>query len=278
MTRRASGPQNPAYCTERRPTIRSRRTFRSSAARGRPRSTIRGPERARRSTPASARTTCSLPRTRTTRCISRATRTSSAGSTRACSTRPATRRSRRAGVPRSSTRTATAGSASTRSRTSRADPTQGHARRRLRLRHHRQPDRPIGLVGDGGRARAHRPSRAREQSAADVPHRSLRAAVQPGESERHRRVHAARHRRRSQRRHLDRPVGRTAHGVVRPPQVQDAERTDRHRPALRRGLDALSGARTADEGHRLCRAAPTSRITTGSISSTRSASARTCRS
>ena len=91
-------------------------------------------------------------------------------------------------------------------------------------------------------------------------------------------VHAARHRRRSQRRALDRPVGRPAHGVVRPPQVQDAERPDRHGPALRRRLDALSGARAADEGRPTSPAAPTSRTTTGSISSTRSASARTCRS
>ena len=158
------------------------------------------------------------------------------------------------------------------------DPTQGHARGRLRVRDHRQPDRRLGLVGERRRARPHRPPRARQQSAADLPRRGLRAAVQPAAPNgitgyTPRGIDVDRNGV-----HLDRAVGRTAPGVVRPPQVQDAERTDRHRPALPRRLDAVSGARSADEGHRPRRAAPTSRTTTGSISSTRSASARTCRS
>ncbi len=73
-----------------------------------------------------------------------------------------------------------------------------HARRGLRLRDHRQSDGRIDLVGERRRARTHRPPRAREQPAADVQDGGVRAAVQP--AERHHRLHAARHRRRSQRR------------------------------------------------------------------------------
>ena len=55
-------------------------------------------------------------------------------------------------------------------------PTERHARRRVPLRHHRQPGRRVGVVGDGGCARPHRAARDRDQSAGDVPDRDLRAA------------------------------------------------------------------------------------------------------
>ena len=82
---------------------------------------------------------------------------------------------------------------------------QGHARRRLRLRHHRQSrttDR------SGGPRRACRAGSAGWSSASNPPltcqRRGLRTAVQSRSAERHRRARAARHRHRSQRRHLDR--------------------------------------------------------------------------
>ena len=54
----------------------------------------------------------------------------------------------------------------------------------------------------------------------------------------------ARRRRRSQR-HLLVGARQRPHGELRSPQVQGAERTDRHRQPLSRGLDALSGAAAA---------------------------------
>ena len=90
---------NPDWCREGS-RIRPRATFRSSAAAGRYPSTTRRPRRSRSSTVATGRTTCSSPRTRAIRSGSAATRTWWAGSTRGCTTRPATSRRRRAGARR----------------------------------------------------------------------------------------------------------------------------------------------------------------------------------
>ena len=91
-------------------------------------------------------------------------------------------------------------------------------------------------------------------------------------------LRAARHGHRSQRRRVDAAVERP-HGELRSPQVQGAaQRTERDGQALPRGLDALSVPRPAARERRRDRAARKRATTRGSISSTRSGSARTCRS
>ena len=68
---------------------------------------------------------------------------------------------------------------------------------------------------------------------------------------------------------------RAATGELRSPQVQgSAQRADGDRPALPRGLDALPGAAAAVQGRDRLAAAPRRATTRGSISSTRSGSAR----
>ena len=166
------------------------------------------------------------------------------------STRRETPRGRRDGVPRSSTRTATARSASTRSRISRA----------IRARTCAWPASPTASSStrptdrSGGRTPGV-PGRVMRLEIGSNPPLTCRAEVYeppfdpptPNGIGGHtpRGIDVDRNGV-----HLDRALRRAAPGVVRSPQVQDAERTDRHRAALPRRLDAVSGARSADEGHR----------------------------
>ena len=130
------------------------------------------------------------------------------------------------------------------------DPREGHAHRRVRLRHHPQPRRRLDLdrAAPAG-AGEHRPPRAGRQPARDVHRRGLRAAVReprrrPGPVGSRR----PRHRRRPQRGPLDRARRQRPPRELRPKQVRGAERPHRHRPALPRGLDPLRHPRPPDEG------------------------------
>ena len=203
---------------------------------------------------------------------SRATRTSSAGSTRASGTRPGTPPRRRAGARSSSTPTATARSAPTRSRTSRP----------IRRATCASPASPTGSssnptdgsiwCANAGVPGPDRPSRARQQPAADLQDGGYEPPLQPtpngigGFT-------PARHRRRSQRRALDRPVGRAAHGVASTAAsartLNGPTATGQHCPE---GWTLYPAPGSADEGHRRLPEARTSRTTTGSTSSTRWAS------
>ena len=98
----------------------------------------------------------------------------------------------------------------------------------IRLRHHREPDRPRGLdQPDRAVPGVDCPSRSRRQSARDVHRRDVPAAVH--RDCRHRpdgdRVRPARHRRRSQRRHLGRALRQQPHGQLRPQQVCGDQRS-----------------------------------------------------
>ena len=89
---------------------------------------------------------------------------------------------------------------------------------------------------------------------------------------------AARHGRRQQERRVDGAVERTAR-QLRSQQVQGpAQRSDGHRTALPRRLDAVSACPDRTTKARSKTPAPIRRTTTSSIASTCSASARTCRS
>ena len=91
-------------------------------------------------------------------------------------------------------------------------------------------------------------------------------------------VLAARRGHRQPRRHVGRARERTSRRL-RPPQVQgSAQRPGRDRQALPRGLDALSAARDRSSAASPKTAAAKRPITPGSTSTTRSGSARTCRS
>ena len=184
-----------------------------------------------KSTSASTRTTCSSRRTRTRRSTATASSAArSAGSTRAILDE-----------------TGDAGAA------------QGWCRAVLRRQQRRQDrsrrrssDSPSACIYSviahptdgsvwgavaGADARQDRPHRSE-----DLRRRSLRAAVQSRGQRR--RLHAARHRRRFERRDLDGAGEQRSSRELRPPQVQDpvGARGD-GRPALPRRLDALSACR-----------------------------------
>ena len=96
-----------------------------------------------------------------------------------------------------------------------------------------------GAGTDAGKDRPHR--------AEDVRERSLRAAVRSGH--RRRRLHAARHRRRFERRDLDGACRQRPPRELRPAQVQGPFGSGGDgRPALPRGLDAVSRAGAAFQG------------------------------
>ena len=92
-------------------------------------------------------------------------------------------------------------------------------------------------------------SRSRRQPARNVHLRGLRAAVRSRRPERVG-LRTARHRRGSQRRDLDGARRQRPPRQLRPQQVRGAERADGHRPALPRGMDAVSDARTDVQGVR----------------------------
>ena len=159
---------------------------------------------------------------------------------RRCSRRPATRRSRRAGPRSSWTPTATASATRTSSPNQPLDPGQGQALRRRVLRRGAGARR-IGL-GHAARLPGRRhPARTRDRIRRRP--RSPRSTSRRSTIPRTPRLLAARRRRRSQRRVLG-GAGERPPGQLRSPQVQgSAERSEGHRPALSRGLDALSPSR-----------------------------------
>ena len=116
-----------------------------------------------------------------------------------------------------------------------------YARQRRQLRHHRQPDRQLGVdVGHELSGPVH-PARRREESAGDVHGRDVHGSRRQGRTA----FRAARDRRRSQRRHLGGAVGQRRVRQLRPAEVQGAQRpVGRRREALPEGLDVLP----ADQG------------------------------
>ena len=102
LTARIRPPQTPAFCQKGSDHPSAKLFPMDTARRGKPRCTIRRPTSSRTSISASPPTTWPSPRTPTTRCGSRPAaraRRWSAGSTPRSSSRPATRRPRKAGAP-----------------------------------------------------------------------------------------------------------------------------------------------------------------------------------
>ena len=220
--------------------MRSRSTSRWRARHDRPRSTIRGPTRWSRSMCASAPTTCSLPRTRITRCTSPAIRMRSAGSIRASGTRPRTSHKAQGWCPMI---VDTNGDGKIGEYTNPGRPADPNKDMRV-------SGFPYGIIVNpkdgsvwwatsaatidarGGVPGPNRPHGDRVEPAVLLQDGDLRAAVLRDQPEGLRRLHAARSRRRSQRGSLDRALRWSAHGQLRSHQVQDAERTESNRPAV----------------------------------------------
>ena len=183
-------------------------------------------------------------------------------------------RSRRAGRRSSSTPTATASATTTSSRTSRSIRRRTSASSAALYGIGVKPGRrlDLGLGADGYPGLRRSASIPGAESAGDRARGSLRAAARRGYGPRgmrhrpqRRRLGAAR-----ERPHRRASTARKCKGPLNGP--------DRDRQALPGRLDALSVARPAVRGVDRRRAAPRRATTPGSISSTRSASARTCRS
>ena len=139
-----------------------------------------------------------------------------------------------------------------------------HARARRRLRHHREPARRRGLDRLGRLPRPDAAARTRRRSAGELHQRDVHGARGEG-------VPDPRPRRRPQRRAVDGAGRQQPLRLVRPRQVHRLRRAGgARRPPVRRGLVVLQGARP--ELPRTPTSGPTSTITTGSISSTRSVS------
>src|SRR5438093_6705047 len=119
-------------------------------------------------------------------------------------------------------------------------PGEGPARAGVHVQRRRQPDRRLGLGNVDGIPRPRRSGCARTGSDAHRDHRDLRAAVS--------RLRTARRRHRPRRRVLGVARERTSR-QVRAQQVQgSAQRAERDRKALPRGLDALPLPRPAVQG------------------------------
>ena len=260
------GLDNPAFC---------KRGLRSSVGQGVPdRSLVAAGGGARSeddevhasSTPASGPITRSSATTPTTRCGSAAPARWPAGSTPRCSTRPATRRSRRAGRRSCSTSTATASSTSMSSRTRRPMPAK---------------DKRI-IPGSGPYAVMPHPTDGSIWYTVGVfggaagflrfdPADRTVGSLQPAEG----RLRHPRRRHRQERRRLGLGLERQSR-QLRPPQVQgSAQRPECDRQSLPGGLDVLSLSRP--ELRRRDRPASRRATTPGSTSTTRSGWARTSR-
>ena len=127
---------------------------------------------------------------------------------------------------------------------------EGHAARRIRLRDHSEPARRLDLDrAAAAGAGQHRAAGSRRQPARDLQRGGLRAAVrEPRRGPEPVGPRRTRHRRRPQRPPLDGAGGQRPPRELRPRQVRRAERPDRNRTALPRGLDPLPDAGPADEG------------------------------
>ena len=247
--RRASGSRTRSARTRIRLSARKDRAIRPrSCSRlhesGRQLScTTRRRSSSRSSTPASARTTCSFPRTQTTRSGSAAElggrqvlgwfNTKLYDADQGCG--------EVAGLDavHPSTATATASGMRMSNPMQPADPTKDRRIQGGMLRGDSEPGRWLDLGGRAGRARFHHSresgvrTRRRRLWRKSTSRRSTSKVTGEG-------YRSARNRHRSQRRRVDRAGGQQPPGELRPPQVQGPQRSDRDGAALSRRLDAVS--------------------------------------